>query len=195
VIILNRFVRTYLFVSKAAAIHNKSFQCRVTTAKEGWFQKLSTIVFEPKIGNTVEAGAAGFRLCGKVVYSPTLRKSDRFQFHDAIAKTLDALGEEGCNLEEALEQIFADLKRRGIAVETMNLAADQGQADAQFNLEMPLVYTHDEGDWQDDYAQKALCYRKAAEQGDARRSITSGFCPTRAMVCPKILRKPTFGSI
>jgi len=37
---------------------------------------------------------------------------------------LDALGEEGCTLEEALEQIFTEWKRRGIAAETVNLAAD-----------------------------------------------------------------------
>ena len=116
-IISNRFVRTYLFGSKVARIQNKSFQCCVSTAKEGWFQKQSTIILEPKIGNTVGAGAAGLRPCGKVIYSPTLRKSDRLQFHDVIAKTLDAFGEEGCTLEDALEQIFVDLKRRGIAVE------------------------------------------------------------------------------
>jgi TPR repeat protein len=130
-------------------------------------------MLEPKIGNTVGAAAAGLRPCGKVIYSPTLRKSDRFQLHDAIAKTLDALGEESCTLEEALEQIFADLKRRDIAVTTMNFAVDQGQADAQFNLGM--LYTHGEADWQDDYTQKALWYRKAAEQGDVRAQYNLGY--------------------
>ena len=214
-IISNRFVRTYLFGSKVARIHNKSFECCVSTAKEGLFQKLSTIILEPKIGNTVGAGAAGLRPCGKVIYSPTLRKSDRLQFHDAIAKTLDAFGEEGCTLEEALEQIFVDLKRRGIAVETMNLAADQGPADAR----VP----------QDDSTQAAVLYRKVAEQGDAvaqfnlgilyhdghgvpqddtkrqrggarrqskatpRRSTTSRICTTRATVCLRTTLKRRFG--
>ena len=121
-IISNRFVRTYLFGSKVARIQSKSFECCVSTAKEGLFQKQSTVILEPNLGNTVGAEAAGLRPCGKVIYSPTLRKSDRFQFHDVLAKTLDAFGEEGCTLEEALEQIFADFKRRGIAVETINLA-------------------------------------------------------------------------
>jgi TPR repeat protein len=170
-LISNRVVRTYLFVSKAAIIHNKSFQCHVSTAKEGWFQKLSTIIFEPRIGNTVGAGAAGFRPCGKVIYSPTLRKSDRLQFHDVIAKTLDAAGEEGCTLEEALEQIFADLKRRGIAVETVNLAADQVQADAQFNL--GGLRTNAEGVPQGD-TQMAALLRKTAEQGDAKAQYSLG---------------------
>ena len=118
-IISNRFVRTYLFGSKVARIQNKSFQCCVSTAKEGLFQKHSTIILEPKIGNTVGAGAAELRPCGKVIYPPALRGSDRLQFHDVVVKTLDELGDEGCTLEEALEQIFADLKRRGIAVATM----------------------------------------------------------------------------
>ena len=171
-------------------INNKSFQCHVSTAKEGLFQKLSTIIFEPSIGNTVGAGAAGFRPSGKVIYSPTLRKSDRLQFHEVIAKTLGALGEEGCTLEEALEQIFADLKRRGIAVETMNLAAHQGQADAQFNLGM--LYTNGEGDWQDDYAQAALRYRKAAEQGDARAQYNLGVLYYKGHGVPQDFAKAYF---
>src|SRR5271168_5105025 len=69
-IISNRFVRTYLLGSKVARIHNNSFECCVSTAKEGLFQKESTVVLEPKIGNTVESGAAGLRPCGKVIYSP-----------------------------------------------------------------------------------------------------------------------------
>jgi Sel1 repeat len=186
-IISNSFVRTYFFGSKVARIHNKSFECCVSTAKEGLFQKQSTIILEPKIGNTVGAGPEGLRACGKVIYSPTLRKSDRFQLHDTLAKMLDAAGEEGCTLEEALEQIFVDLKRRGIAVETMNLAADQGQAHAleqiftdlkrrdiavetmnlpadQFNL--GFAYEFGDGVPRD-YAQAVSWYRKAAEQGYA----------------------------
>jgi TPR repeat protein len=171
-IISNSFARTYLFGSKVARIHNKSFQCCVSTAKEGLFQKQSTIILEVKTGNTVGAGAAGLRPCGKVIYSSTLRTSDRFQFHDAIAKTLYALGEEGCALEEALEQIFADLKRRGIAVETINLAADQGQADAQFNHGGRHINGEDVPKteiWKPllDDPQKAAWFHKAAEQGDA----------------------------
>ena len=134
-IISNRFVRTYLFGSKVARIHNKSFECCVSTAKEGLFQKQSTIILEPKIGNTAGAGPAGLRACAKLIYSPTLRTSDRLQAHDILVKMLDAAGEEGCTLEQALEQIFADLKRRGIAVETVNLAADQGQADERAGVD------------------------------------------------------------
>lgn len=171
-IISNRFVRTYLFGSKVAGIHNKSFQCCVSTAKEGLFQKQSTIILEPKTGNNIGAGAAGLRLCGKVIYSSSLRTNDRFQFHDAIAKTLDEFGEEGCTLEEALEQILADLKRRGIAVETLNLAADHGQADEQFNLERP--YANGEGVSQDDYAQAAVLCREMAEQGYPKAQLMLG---------------------
>jgi len=184
-IISNRFVRTYLFGSKVARIQNKSFQCCVSTAKEGWFQKQSTIILEPKIGNTVGAGAAGLRACAKLIYSPTLRTSDRLQAHDILVKMLDAAGEEGCTLEEALEKIFADWKRRGIAEETVNLTADQGQADAQFNSPYKgglgiLAEEAEQGDADAqfmlgnlydtgagvprDLAQAAACFRKAAEQ-------------------------------
>jgi len=188
-IISNSFARTYLFGSKVARIHNKSFQCCVSTAKEGLFQKQSTIILEPKIGNTVGAGAAGLRPCGKLIYSSTLRTSDRFQFHDVIAKTLDELGEEGCTLEQALEQIFADLKRRGIAVETMNLAADQGQADAQFNL--GGQYINGEGVPQD-YTQAAHWYRKAAEQGVAEAQYNLGFLYYKGQGVPKDYTQAAF---
>ncbi len=188
-LISNRFVRTYLFVSKAAIIHNKSFQCHVSTAKEGLFQKLSTIIFEPRIGNTVGAGAAGFRPCGKVIYSPTLRKNDRLQLHDVIAKTLDAFGEEGCTLEEALEQIFADLKRRGIAVETINLAADQGQADAQFNSRGPRI--NSEGVTQGD-TQMAVWFRKNAEQGGADAQFNLGYFVRQWPACPRTTHDAAF---
>jgi TPR repeat protein len=182
-IISNLFVRTYFFGSKVARIHNKSFQCCVSTAKEGLFQKQSTIILEVKTGNTVGAEAAGLRPCGKVIYSSTLRTSDRFQFHDAIAKTLDTLGEEGSILEEALEQIFADLKRRGIAVETMNLAADRGQVDSQHNLGdlydegrgVPQDFTQAEAWFKEGKelwlqfrpAEAAICFKPAAEWGHA----------------------------
>jgi hypothetical protein len=172
-----------LFGSKVARVHNKSFECYVSTAKEGWFQKLSTIILEPKIGNAVGAGAAGFRPCGKVIYSPTLRTSERFQFHDVIAKTLEALGEKGLALEEALEQIFADLKRRGIAVETVNLAADQGQADAQFNP--GVLDINGEGVSQDDFTQEAVRCRKLAEQGDTKAQYDLAYFYSRGRGVPE----------
>ena len=171
-IVSNSFARTYLFGSKVAGIHNKSFQCCVSTAKEGLFQKQSTVILEPKTGNSGGVGDVGLRPCGKVIYSSSLRTNDRFQFHDVIAKTLDELGEEGCTLEEALEQIFADLKRRGIAVETMNLAADQGQAEAQLNL--GTSYANGEGVSQDDYAQAAVLCREVAEQGYPKAQLMLG---------------------
>ena len=184
-ILSNRFVRTYLFGSKVAEIHNKSFECCVSTAKEGWFQKLSTIISEPKIDSTVGAAAAGLRPCGKVIYSSTLRKSERFEFHDVLAKTLDAAGEEGCTLEEALEQIFTEWKRRGIAAETVNLAADPGQADAQVNL--GGLYVNGEGVPQDAMQMPALCRTWLSRV--RRRKGSLGICTTKAKACPRTTRK------
>ncbi len=189
-IISNSLARTYLFGSKVARIHNKSFQCCVSTAKEGLFLRQSTVILEPKIGNTVGAAAAGLRPCGKVIYSPALRTSDRFQFHDVIAKTLDELGEEGCTLEQALEQIFADLKRRGIAVETMNFAADQGQADVQFNLVGP--YINGEGVPQDNFTQEAVRCRRLAEQGNAEAQYNLAYFYSRGRGVPQDYAQAAF---
>jgi len=206
-IISNRFVRTYLFGSRVAAIRNKSFECCVSTAKEGWFQRRSTIILEPTIGNTVGVGAARLRPCGKIIYSPTLRKSDCLQLHDILAKTLDGAGEEGRTLQEALEQIFADWKRRGIPLETANLVADQGQADAQLNLggmcEFGLgirkaaergdaaaqcllgdLYHHGLGVHRN-YAEAYYWYRKAAEQGDHRAQYNLGLLYDKGQGMPQ----------
>jgi len=180
-IISNRFVRTYSFGSKVARIHNKSFQCCVSTAKEGLFQKLSTIILEPKLGNTVGAGAAGLRLCGKIIYPPALRKSDRLQLHDTLAKTLDASGEEGCTLEEALDRIELIFPLGGPWAECALIragntdwcleAAEQGDADAQSML--GYLYENGRGVPQD-YAQAAAWYRKAAEQGNVKAQYGLG---------------------
>ena len=161
-----------MFRSKVARIHNKSFKCCVSTAKEGLFQKQSTIILEPKVGNNAGVRAAELRFCGKVIYSPSLRTVDRLQFHDVISRSLDALGDEDCTLEQALDQIFGDLKRRGVAVETLNLASDQANADAQINL--GTFYTHDEGVSQDDFALAAVACRDVAEQGYPKAQLMLG---------------------
>jgi TPR repeat protein len=187
-IISNRFVRTYSFGSKVARIHNKSFQCCVSTAKEGLFQKLSTIILEPKLGNTVGAGAAGLRLCGKIIYPPALRKSDRLQLHDTLAKTLDASGEEGCTLEEALDRIELIFPLGGPWAECALIragntdwcleAAEQGDADAQSMLE--CLYkngrsVHENAQAVAWYRKAAVWCRMAAKQGDADAQSMLGY--------------------
>jgi hypothetical protein len=64
----------------------------------------------------------GFRPCGKIIYSSSLRTDDRLQFHDILVKVLDEAGEAGSSLGEALDGIFEEFRKRGIATETINIA-------------------------------------------------------------------------
>ena len=67
-------------------------------------------------------------------------------------------------------------------METVNLAADQGNADAQFNL----GYLYDKGQGVPlDYAQAAFLYRKAAEQGHAWAQYNLGLLYYRGRGVPR----------
>lgn len=109
--------RKHLFGAKCGTIHTDMFKCVVSTAKEGIFRKQSTTIIE---GDIVQ-DRANSRACGKVIYAPSLRSSERQQFHDMICKLLDELGSE-LSLRKALDNIFDELKNRGIVIETINLA-------------------------------------------------------------------------
>ena len=110
--------RKHILGAKCATIHTDMFKCVVSTAKEGLFQKQSTMILE---GDMMQ-GRANCRACGKVVYSLSLRSSDRLQFHDIICRLLDECGDEGLTLGKALDNIFEELRRRGVVTEAVNLA-------------------------------------------------------------------------
>ncbi len=110
--------RKHAFGAKCGTIHTDAFKCVVSTAKECLFQKQSTMIIE---GDMIQ-DRANCRSCGKIVYAESLRRSDRLQFHDIVCKLLDELGEDGMTLGQALENIYAELKKRGVVNETINLA-------------------------------------------------------------------------
>jgi hypothetical protein len=104
--------------AKCGTLHTDTFRCVVSTAKEGLFQKQSTMI----IAGDMVQDRSNCRPCGKIVYAASLASSDRLQFHDIICKLLDESGENGLSLGESLDNVFAELKRRGVVTETINLA-------------------------------------------------------------------------
>jgi hypothetical protein len=105
---------------------------------------------------------------------------------EGLVKGIDKLLESGLN-DNADQGVRQDYRQ---AAAWYRKAAEQGNADAQFNL----GYLYDKGQGvPQDYAQAAAWYRKAAERGVARRNSTSGFCTTTAMVCPKTTFKWQYG--
>ena len=64
-------------------------------------------------------------------------------------------------------------------------AAEQGDAASQAAI--GVMYANGQGVPQDD-AQALDWYRKAADQGDAQRSLTSALCTPTAKACPRTTR-------
>ena len=73
------------FGGKVTDIVTGEFKCVVSTAKEGVFKGLSTMVAD------VQAGEG--RPCAKIVYARSTRKRERLQFHEIFVAGLDEAGE------------------------------------------------------------------------------------------------------
>ena len=79
------------FGGRVTDIKTPSFICVVTTAKEGIFKGLSTMVTEvDQYRNPVP--------CAKFLYPSSVGKEDRWALHRQIAEFIDNHGEEGNSL-------------------------------------------------------------------------------------------------
>ena len=110
--------RNYPFGSKATTIHTDSYTYMVSTAKEGLFKPQSTMVIEMPKGQLDPR-----RPVAKVIYTPSLRASDRLQMHDVISNALNHSGNDGVSLGEAIDFFFGLLKKRGVVAEAINVAS------------------------------------------------------------------------
>jgi len=105
-----------LFGAKLAIIKDRiGNYFTISTAKEGLFDGLSTMIIEgiyPSIRPSV-----------KFIYSKSLRKEDRRAFHDVITETIDSASkEDDFSLYGAVNSFGSDLKERGIITELINIA-------------------------------------------------------------------------
>ena len=101
----------FWFGSRVTTIRTTNYQCMINTAKEGLFKKQSTMI--------VALAGSSMRTVGKIIYTPSLRSSDRLQFHDMIAKFLD---EDSRSLSTALNAMGTFLRGRGVISEFVNIA-------------------------------------------------------------------------
>lgn len=112
------YSRNFPFGGRLTAIHTRNYSCQVSTAKEGLFEKQSTMVAELPFGQEkLRRGVA------KIIYASSLLSSDRLQMHDAIVQVLNDSG-ESMSLGSAIDGIGQFLKGRGIATEVVNIAQD-----------------------------------------------------------------------
>lgn len=105
--------RKFLFGAKSTVVENDEFIVTVSTAKEGFFKGLSTIIYQ---------GAFPFgRACAKFSYPKSARRSDRHKFHDIIASGLDEAASNGGNLYEAVEAVAGFMEEHGMVEHVMNI--------------------------------------------------------------------------
>jgi hypothetical protein len=98
----------YPFGGKVATVETPSFNCMISTAKEGVFQKQSVVFFD------INAGMDNRRPVAKLIYNNVLSKEQRLQFHDIIVGVIDESGMNGLSLLETLVTLFEGLQREGI---------------------------------------------------------------------------------
>ena len=89
------------FGGKVADIQCRGFTCIVTTAKEGIFQKLSTMIYE-----LVNGEVAPYL---KIIYRSWLSDDDRREVHDRWVMALDGGGDEGFDFREIVHGFLKGL--------------------------------------------------------------------------------------
>lgn len=99
------------FGGRVTDILNVSFVCVVTTAKEGFFKGLTTVVYDETR-----------RPCVKLFYAGSTGKRDRQMFHDLVSQIIDSAGEKGLSLQDAVDEAIAVLTDRGVLADGVNLA-------------------------------------------------------------------------
>ena len=125
--------RNYPFGSRVTTIHTSQYTCMVSTAKEGFLQKQSTMIAEMPIGQLEPR-----RLVAKIIYTPSLRSDDRLQMHDLVTKHLNEAGESQ-SLGTAINSCAKLLKRRGVASEVVNIADGAFGVDAMVQEQMAVI--------------------------------------------------------
>ena len=87
------------FGGRISDIRNQSFECIVTTAKDGLFRGLSTMIFTPPRNPRA-----------RILYGTAISKETRQELHSVISREIDAEGSKGRNLEEAISLAFGTLQ-------------------------------------------------------------------------------------
>jgi hypothetical protein len=131
-IISNR--RYMLGFSHFGVVKGTTFGCAVCTAPEGLFKGCSTI-FLAFDGDWRDGSG---RLVAKAMLHPSLSKRQRAEVHNIFLTHLDKLGNTGCDLAAAIDELFATAKKEGVIVDSLNQAhtANQEAPRSSFISEM-----------------------------------------------------------
>jgi hypothetical protein len=113
--------RDHALGTRITVISTRFYNVQVSTAKEGMFEKQSTMIAEVQDTVTRE----GLRAVGKVIYTPSLSSADRLEMHNVICANLDS-GGASMMLGDSLNIVGFLLQARGVISEFVNIAQTIG---------------------------------------------------------------------
>ncbi len=97
------------FGGKVATLETPSFSCFVSTAKSGFFEKQSMVIWD------TTSGFENRQLAAKLDYNRALDSKARLGLHDTIVHALDESGMAGIGLAQTLATLCEHLHKEGIA--------------------------------------------------------------------------------
>ncbi|MEA3189150.1 MAG: hypothetical protein QOD99_2980 [Chthoniobacter sp.] len=110
-------VSNFPFGGRMTTVYGRSFECWVSTAKEGILEPLSTMLLE-----ALEGPSGPYRRpCAKIIYTQSLSSADRLNMHEFIVRVMDQEGEAGAEFGDIVAGICDDFRKRGVAAEAMHL--------------------------------------------------------------------------
>lgn len=111
------FTKEGSFGSRVTAISGPNGAYVISTAKEGIFQGLSTMIHECTLEPlTAQRGVA------KIIYSKLVSKNDRYTLHEGIVEKLNLAIENEIDVSVALDAFLPALKNKGLVADFVNLA-------------------------------------------------------------------------
>jgi hypothetical protein len=105
------------FSSRLTTISGPNGAYAISTAKEGFFKGLSTMIYECSLEPLIAK-----RGVAKVVYSKLVSKNDRLTLHDAIVEKLNLAIENSIDVSTAFDAFIPPLKEKGIVADFINVA-------------------------------------------------------------------------
>ena len=96
------------FGGKVATIETPLFSCFVSTAKNGFFEKQSIVIFD------TTDGFSNRQVAAKFIYNKLLDSDARLGMHDAIIHAIDESGMNRISLIKTLSTLLVRLHEEGI---------------------------------------------------------------------------------
>lgn len=105
--------RSYPFGTRISRVITPAFAIMVSTAKEGMFQKQSTVICLLAPPRFLDRGAA----LGKITWASACTSTERLQLHDLIVEKLDSLGTADMDLIDTLDVVVNAMRVSGNATQ------------------------------------------------------------------------------